>query len=50
MRCGFNWWLRQMLLTVDLLTPWACAICRQLHWVKPLGLVETYFPQVDASK
>src|ERR1017187_8139502 len=40
-RCGFKLWLRQILLTVDLLTPCASAICRQLHWVMPLGLVDS---------
>src|SRR5271166_4025232 len=38
-RCGLRLWLRQMLLTVDLLTPWFLAMSRQLHCVIPLGLV-----------
>jgi hypothetical protein len=40
-RCGFKLWLRQMVLTVDLLTPCACAICRQLHCVIASGLVNS---------
>ena len=38
-RCGLRLWLRQMLLTVDLLTPWLLAISRQLQWVIPFGLL-----------
>src|ERR1039457_7211006 len=38
-RCGCRLWARQILLTVDLLTPWLCAIVRQLQCVIPAGLV-----------
>ena len=37
-RWGFRLWLRQMLFTVDLLTPMRSAKERQLHGVRPLGL------------
>src|ERR1019366_2561553 len=38
-RCGCRLWARQILLTVDLLTPWLCAMVRQLQCVIPAGLV-----------
>src|ERR1035437_8182931 len=38
-RCGCRLWARQILLTVDLLTPWLCAIVRQLQRVITAGLV-----------
>ena len=41
LRCGFRLWLRQMVLTVDLPTPWLRAIIRQLQCVIPLGLLRS---------
>src|SRR5271157_387347 len=38
-RWGCSWWARQILLTVDLLTPWLWAMVRQLQCVIPAGLV-----------
>src|ERR1700733_15100908 len=38
-RWGCKLWARQILLTVDLLTPWFCAMVRQLQCVMPAGLV-----------
>src|SRR5437879_9167866 len=38
-RWGWILWARQILLTVDLLTPWLCAMVRQLQCVIPAGLV-----------
>src|ERR1017187_2905475 len=39
LRWGWRWWARQILFTVDLLTPWLCARVRQLQCVIPVGLV-----------
>src|SRR6266704_1553236 len=38
-RWGCSLWARQILLTVDLLTPWLCAMVRQLQCVIPVGLL-----------
>jgi hypothetical protein len=38
-RCGCSLGARQRAWTVDLLTPWLCALLRQLQGVIPAGLV-----------